>query len=79
MLYFSLGTDNVICHSFKVGDGVRVGVCVFVGVGVFDGMRVDEGNGVRIATLGTKIRTPVRRNVEAPIQLANFNCLIEIP
>ena len=50
MLYFSLGTDNVICHSIgmEVGDDVRVGVCVFVGVGesVAVGVSDDVGDGV---------------------------------
>ena len=55
------------------------GVCVLDGMGVFDAMSVDEGNGVRGATLGTKIPEPVRRKVELPMQFANCSCSIETP
>ena len=59
----------------NVADGRMIGVDVGVSLGVFEGWGVGGTGrsvvGVRVCTLGTKIRVPARIKVELPMQLAN--------
>jgi len=64
-----------------VGVGVEVGTStgVFEGRGVFGAGRVGSLVGVRVCTLGTKIRVPARIKVELPRQFANCSSATETP
>ena len=68
------GLGVLVLTGVNVDDGCTIGVGVGVSLGVFEGWGVGGTGsvvGVRVCTLGTKIRVPARIKVELPMQLAN--------
>jgi hypothetical protein len=74
---FGGGMGVSVLTGVNVDDGRMIGVGVGVSLGVFEGWGVGGTGcvgsvvGVRVCTLGTKIRVPARIKVELPMQLAN--------
>ena len=71
---FDGGLGVLVLTGVNVDDGCMLGVDVGVSLGVFEGWGVGGTGsvvGVRVCTLGTKIRVPARIKVERPMQLAN--------